>query len=113
MIHTNVFYTKKGERLACFLDNNDNDSVISIYRCSLEDQFNKKKILSAHINKDPEYHPVVYKFDAPFTAKMFFEFLEEQYYRKGETTMKARVCFLKRQKSVKNISVYLCHKMDA
>lgn len=114
MIHTNVFYTKKGERLACFLDHTeDGNSLISVYRCSLDDQFNKKQILAAHLTKDPSYHPVVYKFDVMLTNKQFFEFLEGQYYRKKEMFMKAKVCLLKCKTKVKYLDVSLFRKMDA
>lgn len=89
-MQTYKFYTKKGERLAAFLDNTGEKSTISIYRCSLEDQFNKKKIrevdyfmttLGTLKYKEIAYHPEVINFENKLSGKEFFQYLASRFFQ--------------------------------
>lgn len=90
-MNTYKFYTKKGERLASFLDGD----TITLYKCSLEDQFCRKAIRTAHnlrqtaitIKGNTEtLHPEIIKFDAPLDSASFFKYLHSRFYLKRQQT---------------------------
>lgn len=91
-MNTYKFYTKKGERLAAFLD----DNTVTIYKCSLDDQFCRKAVRTAHHLRQPTIttkgvtetlHPEVITFDTPIDSKAFFTYLKARFYLKRYKTI--------------------------
>lgn len=103
-MNTYNFYTKKGERLAAFLlKHTDEGSVAYIYRCSLQDPFNKKAIRKAFMTSSPliqvkgkseELHPEIIKFGKVLSNKEFYKYLSDRYYRKVPRLCASRATFL-------------------
>lgn len=120
-MQTYKFYTRKGERLAAFLDNSGEKSTIRIYRCSLEDQFNKKKIRtvdyfaqskgSTHLD-GVFYHPEVIQFENKLSGKEFFQYLASRFFQIKEEYTRCINTILKRGTEKYLIKMQILQKMD-
>lgn len=125
---TYKFHSKKGERLAIFYD-----GKIHIYRCSLDDQFNKKFIREnfgkkVELDSEPKtfwehlktafgwkkkttLHPEI--IDLPGLSRQgFLEWCRKRYYLREEREQKAKYTYLKRGTEIRNIKVKPLRKMD-
>lgn len=120
-MQTYKFYTRKGERLAAFLDNSGEKSTIRIYRCSLEDQFNKKRIRTVDFFNTEEgvtelngtyYHPEVIHFESKLSGKEFFQYLASRFFQIKEEYTRCINTILKRGTEKYLIKMQILQKMD-
>jgi hypothetical protein len=120
-MQTYKFYTKKGERLAAFLDNSGEKSTIRIYRCSLEDQFNKKKIRAVDhilttegraIYDRTSYHPEIINFQNKLSGKEFFQYLSSRFFQIKTEYARAVNTVLKRGTERHLINTHIACKLS-
>lgn len=74
-------YDKSGKRLAIFADKIKDDVVFTVYKCSKQDNFNKREIKDAYATKSTYYHPVVWSETIPFTRNAIDNVLSQKYYK--------------------------------
>lgn len=91
-MQTYQFYTKKGERLAIFHNVNE----IIVFRCSKHDQFSRKVARQAFIdylsndNGLPlSFHPEVFRTGSVMTGKEFYQWCEDNFYKRKEFLLPA------------------------
>lgn len=74
-------YDRSGKRLAIFVEKNEDGLLFTVYKCSRQDNFNKREIKDAHAVKSTYYHPIVWSENVEFTRNNVEKILSDKFYK--------------------------------
>ena len=74
-------YDKHGKRLAIFAEGDKDKIVFTVYKCSRQDNFNKREARDAFNTKNHYYHPDIFEIGLPFTRENVYQTICSKYYK--------------------------------